>query len=55
MADRLYITEVDTAPEGDVYFPALDDDEWDETQLETHAADGQNDHAFIVNRLDRKA
>ncbi|MEE9380159.1 MAG: dihydrofolate reductase, partial [Hyphomonadaceae bacterium] len=25
MADRLYITEVDTAPEGDVYFPALDD------------------------------
>jgi dihydrofolate reductase len=27
-ADRLYITEVDVAPEGDALFPAIDENQW---------------------------
>src|SRR5690242_18985619 len=34
MADRLYLTEVDLAPEGDVVFPPLDHNAWRETSRE---------------------
>lgn len=47
-ADRLELTEVDQAPEGDVTFPAFDRAAWTETAREAH--DG---YTFIT--LDRTA
>jgi dihydrofolate reductase len=34
---RLEITEVDAEPDGDVTFPAINRDEWQETSREPHA------------------
>ena len=36
VADRLALTWVDAEPEGDVRFPAVDWDEWDEVAREEH-------------------
>jgi dihydrofolate reductase len=36
--DRIYLTEVDLAPDGDAFFPGLDRDEWRETASEAHPA-----------------
>lgn len=36
VADRLLITEVDQAPDGDTYFPDIDPTAWHETDRETH-------------------
>lgn len=35
-ADRLVLTQVDQAPEGDVFFPDVDWSEWSETAREPH-------------------
>jgi dihydrofolate reductase len=35
-ADRLVLTEVDQAPDGDTFFPAYDRSAWQETARETH-------------------
>ena len=51
-ADRIYMTEVDATPEGDVYFPSLAGDEWTSTALESHDAGNGNDFAFTIIRMD---
>ena len=51
-ADRIYMTEVDATPEGDVYFPSLAGDEWTSTALESHDAGNGNDFAFSIIRMD---
>ena len=51
--ERLYLTEVDAAPEGDAFFPALASDGWQELSREHHAADDRNDHAFDIVMLER--
>ncbi|MGE0237378.1 MAG: dihydrofolate reductase [Parvibaculaceae bacterium] len=53
MADRLYLTEVDLAPEGDVFFPPLDRKDWRETAREIHARAQGDDAGFILRVLDR--
>lgn len=53
LADRLYITEVDAAPEGDTVFPAFDLSEWRCRELKTQPADARNDHAFRIIQCDR--
>lgn len=53
LADRIYVTEVDAAPEGHVYFPELDMSDWEEVSRMDHAADEKNDHAFTMLQLDR--
>lgn len=50
---RLYITEVDAAPDGDAYFPKFDSSKWSRTVLQTGAADERNDHAYEICRYDR--
>lgn len=35
-ADRLELTEVDTSPEGDTWFPEVDWSQWTETARESH-------------------
>jgi dihydrofolate reductase len=54
-ADRLYITEVDVAPQGDAYFPKFVAADWRETTAEAYEAGEGNDHAFTIRQLDRVA
>lgn len=50
LADRILLTRVHVAPEGDTYFPALEPDEWQETGREERAADARN--AFDLTFLE---
>lgn len=52
-AKRLYITEVDAAPDGDVLFPAFNEADWTETLNEAHPAGEKDDHAFTFRTLER--
>lgn len=52
--DKLYLTEVDIEPEGDVYFPEINADEWQETWRETHQADEKNECGYTFRILERK-
>jgi dihydrofolate reductase len=45
-AARLYLTEVDAAPDGDTWFPALDPAQWQEVQRGHHAVDDKHAVAF---------
>jgi dihydrofolate reductase len=53
-AKRLYITEVEAAPEGDVHFPDFDADQWTDIASETHPAGEKDDHAFTFRTLERR-
>jgi len=53
-AKRLYITEVEAAPVGDVHFPAFDPEQWTEVASEAHPAGEKDDHAFIFRTLERR-
>lgn len=44
--DRLLITEVDAAPQGDAFFPAIDHQAWCEVSRQHHPADAQHLFAF---------
>lgn len=46
MADRLYITHVDAAPEGDTYFPDFDPAQWKSRLLLEQAVDDVHNYAF---------
>ena len=53
VADRIYLTRVNALIEGDVFFPALDSAEWDETLVSTCEITAKNQFAcefFILNR-----
>lgn len=52
-AQRLYITEVEAAPEGDAVFPPFDERAFVETARERHEAGKKDDHAFVFRILDR--
>ncbi|WP_297803484.1 dihydrofolate reductase [uncultured Brevundimonas sp.] len=52
-AKRLYITEVEAEPDGDVHFPAFNEADWVETLNEPHQAGEKDDHAFTFRTLDR--
>jgi len=53
-ARRIYLTEVDAAPEGDVHFPAFDESAWKELRREAHPASEVDDHAFVFRVLERR-
>ena len=52
-ADRIVLSEVDLAPEGDAFFPALDPSQWREVARETPPKSENDDAAFIVRTLER--
>ncbi|MDP1632871.1 MAG: dihydrofolate reductase [Caulobacter sp.] len=52
-AKRLYLTEVEAEPEGDVHFPAFDEADWTEVRREPYPAAEGDDHAFIFRVLER--
>jgi dihydrofolate reductase len=53
-ARRLYLTEVDAAPVGDVSFPNFDEADWIETRREAHVAGPEDDHGFVFRVLERR-
>jgi len=54
-ARRLYLTEVEAEPEGDVTFPAFDESAWAEVERQAHPAGPQDDHPFVFRVLERRA
>ena len=50
MADRLYITHVSGAPDGDTFFPVIDDMRWRSASHESFPAGERDSHAttFII-------
>ena len=53
-ARRIYLTEVEAEPAGDVLFPAFDEGAWTEVSSETHLAAEKDDHDFVFRVLERK-
>ena len=51
---RIYLTILDDSFDGDVYFPELNDAEWQTTLTEIHEPDEQNAHRYQFLILDRK-
>ena len=57
-ADKLYITEVDAMPEGDTFFPVINQADWQEVSRERREADEKNMFAVdyvVLNRVGRLA
>ena len=54
-ADRIHLTEVDVAPEGDARFPDFDRSAFREVLREPHPAGPRDDHAFTYVDLERIA
>ena len=53
-AARIYLTEVEAAPEGDVLFPPFDESDWLEVRREVHAAGEGDDYPFVFRVLERR-
>ncbi len=53
-ARRLYLTEVDAEPDGDVRFPPFDETAWREVRREPHPAGEGDDHAWTFRVLERE-
>ncbi|MGA0544179.1 dihydrofolate reductase [Brevundimonas sp. VNH65] len=54
-ARRLYVTDVEAAPEGDARFPAFDESQWEETEAVAQAAAEKDDHDMVFRILERKS
>jgi len=54
LADRVYLTEVDAEPDGDVTFDALDPDRWDERERDEREADELHAHPFSISVYQRR-
>lgn len=49
LADRMLLTEIDLAVEGDTHFPAFDAEDWREASRDPHPAeDGRPAYAFVT-------
>lgn len=49
-ADRIYLSEIHSRPDGDTFFPELDKSQWRETSRERHAASPKDsaDYSFVI-------
>ena len=52
-ANRIYLTEVEAAPEGDVVFPGFDRSRFRETLRQPHPAGEHDEHPFTYVDLER--
>lgn len=53
-ADKLYITEVECSPEGDVSFPEFDKNNWSLVSEEPHLKDEKNEYDYNFKVYERK-
>jgi len=54
ICDRIYCTRVEAEPEGDVFFPAIDESQWRCLERDRHPADARHAHAFTIETWERK-
>ena len=54
IVDRLYVTEVDAEPEGDVHFPEMDYSEWKLISEDPRQKGERDDHDFNFKIYERK-
>lgn len=52
--DKLYITEVDACPEGDVYFPEVNYDNWSLISEDPHTKGERDEYDFNFKIYERK-
>ena len=55
LADRIYLTLVETEVAADTFFPAWDSSAWIEQEVSSHAADEKNQYPFTFKLLLRPA
>ncbi|MDX7758431.1 type 3 dihydrofolate reductase [Aeromonas hydrophila] len=53
-ADRLYLTRIDLAVEGDTRFPAFDEGDWSCIEREPHQSDEKNPHPYCFETWQRR-
>ena len=53
--DKLYYTEIDAEPEGDVFFPELDWSQWTLSSQKDYPAGERDDHPFSIKTFERKS
>ena len=53
--NRLYLTRVDAAFEGDAWFPKINEDEWELSVVESHEPDDANAYPYRFETYDRCA
>ncbi len=51
--DRIYVTEIDTELEGDVFFPSLDKNEWNLISHKCHPKSEKNEYDFCFDIYER--
>ncbi len=54
MADRLYITRIETELEGDVFIPDVLPEEWEEIWRESHMGDEKNEYSYTFINYRRR-
>ncbi|MEK7708806.1 MAG: dihydrofolate reductase [Pseudomonadota bacterium] len=54
ICQRIYITEIQRDFEGDVHFPEVDPNEWEETQRDKHISENDTNLEYHFVVLDRK-
>jgi dihydrofolate reductase len=52
---RIYLTEVEAAPEGDVHFPAFDESDWKEVRRQAYPSGPDDEFAFVFRVLERRS
>ena len=52
-ADKLYLTEIKAAIEGDTFFPVLDSHAWIETKREPYEADDKHPYPYDFVELEK--
>ncbi len=52
-ADRIYMTRIHASPDGDTFFPELNNEEWQVVEQEDFAADDARPYSFSFITLDR--
>lgn len=53
IADRIYLTRVDAEPEGDTFFPELEEDRWQCVESAPHPIDDRHAFSFTFEIWDR--
>src|SRR5690554_2102842 len=48
LVDEMFVTHIDTVVDSDVFFPEIDENKWEKTQVASHLKDEKNPYDFTV-------
>jgi len=54
LVEKLYFTEIEAVVDGDVYFPEIDESEWDLISTERNQADDRHEYGYNFMIYERK-